>query len=169
MKWLRLGLEVIGAAAILGVVVLAALVARDHSDRANNASRRDALFILNWAGLPTDQDYRVVSSYRSARSLTGDHLDYFCIQLPRFEVAEQTKPQWQEGPETNPLLADALELAVNDARDHGACVPSAKEANAAGMELMFVTVVLNDRQATAADIILYDARRKMLYYVSYKT
>ena len=170
MKWFRVALEVIGAASLLAVVGFGSWnLYSNSSERVNQASRKDALFILNWGGLSTDQNYKVTSSYESSRNFTGDHLDYFCIELPKFEVAEWAKNEWHDGPEKDSLLAEALELAVNDAHQHGGCIPSVKEANSAAMKIMFWQVVLHDRQAMAADIILYDSQKQMLYYVSFKT
>jgi hypothetical protein len=170
MKWFRVALELIGGASLLAVVGFGSwLLYNNSSDRFDKASRKDALFVLNWAGLPTNQNYRVVSSYESRRNFTGDHLDYFCIELPKFQVADWAKDHWHDGPEQDALLADALETALNSAREHGSCVPSASEANSPAMKMMFTTVLLHNRYATAADLILYDPQKRMLYYVSYKT
>jgi len=171
MKWLRVGLEIVGAASLLvGMALVAWIVYGNSSDKVNKATRKDAQFILNGSGLSTNQDYKIISSYESSRSLTGDHLDYYCIELPKFEVAEWAKEEWQNLPEQNPILAAALQLAVNDARQQGGdCIPSAEEANSTAMKLMFLQVVLHSRQATAADIILYDPQKRRLFYVSFKT
>jgi hypothetical protein len=171
MKWLRVALEIIGAVSLLAVVVLGArIVYSNSSDRVDKASRKDVAFILNWSGLSPDQDYKIISSYESSRSFTGDHLDYFCIQLPEFKVAESAKDEWHDGPEKDPLLADALQLAINDAHQHGGgCIPSLEEASSTAIKLMFTQVLLRSRQATVADITLYDPQKKRLYYVSFKT
>jgi hypothetical protein len=64
MKWFRVALELIGGASLLAVVGFGSwLLYNNSSDRFDKASRKDALFVLNWAGLPTNQNYRVVSSY----------------------------------------------------------------------------------------------------------
>jgi hypothetical protein len=116
MKWFRVVPEVIGAASLLAVVGFGSWnLYSNSSERVNKASRKDALFILNWAGLSSEQEYRIISSYESPRSFTGDHLDYYCIALPKFEVAERVKNQWHDGPETDSSLANALEVTVNDA------------------------------------------------------
>jgi hypothetical protein len=169
-KWFRMGLEVLGAVTLLAIVVLGISVMYSGSkDRINRASRKDVAFILNWAGISTDQNYRVVSSYESARSFTGDHLDYSCIELPRFETADPQKGDWHSGPESNPLIAEALQLALSDAHQRGTCVPAVQEANSPAMQMMFPQVLLRNGHATAADIILYDSKQRMLYYVSFKT
>src|ERR1017187_2428765 len=172
MKWLRIALEVIGVSSALMMAIGAAwFIHAITSTKANidTAKRKDALFILNWGGIPTNQDFRILSSYRSSRNITGDHIDAYCIELSRFEIADYAKEQWQDGPEKNPLLAEALQLGANDAHEHASCFPSAKEADSEGMRIMFWSVVLHGRQPSAADIILYAPRSKMLYYVSYKT
>lgn len=169
MKWVRRGLEVFGALSLLMLVVLAVLIVYSLRDKVNTAEKRDAVFILNWGGIPTNQDFKIISSYRSARNITGDHLDYYCIELPRFEVAENEKEQWHDGPETNPVLAEALQLGVDTARLHGDCFPSIDRANSEAMKIMLCSVTLHDRYPTAADIILYDSKTRRLYYVSYKT
>jgi hypothetical protein len=169
-KGLRIALEVMGAATILAIVAFGISVVYSGSrERINKASRKDAAFILNWAGIPTNQDYRIVSSYESTRSFTGDHLDYFCIELPKFEVSGQQKGDWHNGPESNQLMAEALQLALDDARQHGNCVPALDKANSSAMQLMFPEIVARNRHPTAADIILYDEKRRMLYFASFKT
>jgi hypothetical protein len=172
MKWLRLALEVIGASALLAVAIGTIWFIHDMTSTKasiDTAKGKDALFILNWGGIPTNQDFRILSSYRSPRSMTGDHIDAYCIELSKFEVADYAKDQWQNGPEKNPLLAEALQLGADDAHEHARCFPSAKEADSEGMRIMFGSVILHGRQPSAADIILYAPKSKILYYVSYKT
>ncbi len=168
MRWFRLGLEIIGAASVLLLLAVVFLVFYESSDKIDSASKKDALFILNWGGISTNQDFKIVASYRSSRTFTGDHLDYYCIELPKFEVADYVKGRWEEGPETNPIFAEALELGANDAHEHGDCFPSGDEANSPRMKIMFESVYTSGHHPTAAEIILYDAKKSRLYYVSYK-
>jgi hypothetical protein len=167
MKWLRIGLEIIGASSLLLSLVGAAWIFHNFtSERVNRAKPKDALFILNWGGVATNQDFKIIASYESARSFTGDHLDYYCIELPKFEVAEYAKDQWHDGPENDPVLAEALKLALNQA---AGCLPSVEEANSPAMKILFQSVVIHDRWPTAADVILYEPKSRKLYCVSYKT
>lgn len=171
MKFLKLALQTTGAVSLLAVLGMGCWILYGNSrDKINKSSRKDALFILNWGGLPTNQDFRILSSYESSRTFTGDHLDYYCIVLPKFEISVQTKDQWHDGPESDPLLVSALETAINDAHEAGGgCIPSIQEANSPAMKMLFPSVVLSNRYALAGDIILYDSKRRMLYYVGYKT
>lgn len=169
MKWVRLALQMIGATALLGLAVFAWMIYRDMTEHVDVAGKKDVLFVLNWGQINTDQDVKVIGSFRGPRSFTGDHLDSYCIQVSKFEVADSAKNEWHDGPAANPILADALELAVNTARAHANCFPTFAEANSSTMKISFTSIVLHDGQPTAADIILYAPKAKMLYYVSFKT
>jgi hypothetical protein len=169
MKWVRLGLQIIGAAALLALSGFGWMIYGDMTEHVGAAGKNDVLFVLNWGGIKTDQEISVIGSYRSPRNLTGDHSDSYCIQISKFELADFAKDEWHDGPAANPILADALELAVNDARQHASCFPTFDEANSSVMKISFTSVVVHDGQATAADIILYAPKTKMLYYVSFKT
>lgn len=168
MKWARMALEIIGAAALILLVVLAVSVIGQSRDRVNRAKPKDVLHILNWGEIPTNQNIEVLASYESSRSFTGDHLDYYCIQLSKFEVADRAKNNWHDGPEQNPILAEALEQGANDAHQGNGCFPSPEEANSGTMKIMFGEVDVIDRHPNSANITLYDTKNRRLYYVSYK-
>jgi hypothetical protein len=169
LKWVRVRLEIVGGASLIFLAVVAVLIVQQSSDKVNKAGRKDVLLILTRSGIPTNQDFKLIASYESSTSFTGDHLDYFCVELPRFEIADHTKNEWHDDPEKNPILAEALEQAVNAARQQGGCFPSSEEADSETMKIKFESVLLHDSFPTSADIILYDSKRKKLYYVSYKT
>ena len=170
MKWFRIALETIGATSILLLVAGTAWFFHNAtSDKVDAAKRNDVLFIFNSSGVASNQDFRILSSYQSRRSMTGDHLDFYCIELSRFDISDWAKEAWHDGPEADPLLAEALQLGVNDARQHSPCFLPLQEANSEDIKIAFRSVVLHSRQPTAADIILYAPKTKMLYYVSYKT
>jgi hypothetical protein len=109
MKWLRIGLEIVGALSLLLLLVGAVLIVYQGTDKVNRAKRDDALFILNYGGITTNQDFKVIASYESARSFTGDHLDYYCIELPKFEIADYAKQGWHYGPEKEPVIGRSAE------------------------------------------------------------
>jgi len=114
-----LSLQVVGALALMAGAIVGALIYRQTTEHVDAAGNRDALFVLNSGDIKTAQKIEVIGSFRSGRSFTGDHLDVYCIQLSRFDLSHASEKYWHEGPEGNRILADALELSVNDARDHG--------------------------------------------------
>ena len=169
MKWLRTGLQIIGAALLALLVAGAWLIYRDMTEHVNAAGAGDASTILKRIDINPDPSKRVIGSYSSERSFTGDHVDAYCIQLSTFELANDTAKYWHEGPESNPILIDALHWALDDAHIHAPCFPTFEQANSKGVMLRFLSADLHDRMATAAEIVLYEPRTKMLYFVSYKT
>jgi hypothetical protein len=168
LKWVRVGLEIIGAATLIFLVALGVSIIQQSTDKINKAKSKDVLFILNASEIPTNQNLKVLASYESSRTFTGDHLDYYYIELPKFEVADREKNNWHDGPEENPILAEALEEGVNEAHQGNGCFPSPGEANSGSMKIRFGNVDVIDRNPNSADITLYDPRSGRLYYVSYK-
>lgn len=169
MKWLRTGLQIIGAASLVFLIPVAWLLYRDMTEHVNAAGIGDAVTILKRSDINPNQSKRVIGSYRSERSFTGDHLDAYCLQLSTFELANDTAKYWHESPESNPILIDALHSALDDAHIHAPCFPTFEQANSKGVMLRFLSADSHDRMATAAEIVLYEPRTKMLYFVSYKT
>src|SRR2546421_2881099 len=115
LKWIRVVLEVVGAASLIFLTVEAVLIVQQSRDRFNKAGRKDVLLILTRSGISTNQDFKLIASYESSTSFTGDHLDYYCIELSKFEVADWRKDEWHDGPEKNLIFAEALKDGVNEA------------------------------------------------------
>ncbi len=168
LKWVRVGLEIIGTATLIFLVTLGVSIIQRSTDKINKAKAKDVLFILNAGEMPANQNLKVLASYESSRSFTGDHLDYYCIELSKFEVADRAKNNWHDGPEQNPILAEALEQGANEAHQGNGCFPSPGEANSGNMKIKFGNVDVIDRHPNSADITLYDPKNNKLYYVSYK-
>ena len=168
LKWVRVGLEIIGAATLIFLVTLGVSITQQSTAKINKAKPRDVFFILNASEIPTNQNLKVLASYESSRSFTGDHLDYYCIDLPRFEVSDRAKNNWYDGPEENPILAEALVEGANEAHQGNGCFPSPGEANSGNMKIKFGNVDVIDRHSNSADITLYDPKNSKLYYVNYK-
>ena len=126
-KSFRNFLQVVGAITVTAIValVLFILVVRPGFEKNNEASKDDVVFILNWSGITLDQDYAVLGSYQSARNLTGDHIDAYCIQLTECAPSGPQAEQWRAREELNPVVQEALNLAANYAYDNLACFPDA--------------------------------------------
>jgi hypothetical protein len=159
-------LQAVGALAILAVLAAAAWLFLPLSSKSP-----DATFVLNWAGISPAQNWKVISSHASPRSLTGDHTDYYCIQLEKFEVKDShTVQQWRDGPEANPLLAEAVKFGAHWANTQSpSCFPSPDRANSKEMKIYIWSTTIHDRRPTAAEIILFEPSTNRLFYVAYKT
>jgi len=85
-----------------------------NRDRADSASSSDVAFVLNWCDLGADRIEKVLHSYVSARSFTGDHLDAYAIKIKHIDVAELTARtddfggRWYRGDQLPKVLDDAV-------------------------------------------------------------
>src|SRR4051812_11740154 len=83
-----------GCVSLLGAVVLGAFLAYQigpgNHTRVDSVSATDVRFVLNWCGLGAERIQKVLHSYVSRRSFTGDHLDAYAIKISHVEIAELT-------------------------------------------------------------------------------
>jgi hypothetical protein len=158
------------AAAAIGISLYGRTVAYEQAAAAP-FTKSDLEFALNWAGVDKNQPWSIIASSRSARSFTGDHADFACIQLERFDLPETPAPgPWSREPETDPLLRDALNAALEWARGSGAeCLPDAQQANSVRFVRYFRSVTFDDRSPAAGVVFLYDPAARRLYYIDFAT
>ncbi len=74
----------------------------------DKATKSDVRFVLNWSGLGEQRIEKVIHSYKSARSLTGDYLDAYAIKITNVANKELTV-------ENGWYRLDSLPVPVNDA------------------------------------------------------
>lgn len=89
LKWLFLGW---GAVSLALVVLFAGYVAYKASignqDKVDRVSPEEAASILRDCGLEGKKVTRVLNSYISGRSMTGDHLDAIAFEVSELDVPE---------------------------------------------------------------------------------
>lgn len=171
MKIFRLFLQTIGVLALAGVVLVALLVAYAwrSADTDRTASKADAAFILHDAGISPGQDWELLGSALSSRSLTGDHLDQYCLQLQRFDPDSVHREDWRHGPEDNPLPAEAVRFGLAWVEQEAIPCFSADVSELRRFRVNVRKVVLHARRPTAAKFMLFEPETMRLLYVSYKT
>jgi hypothetical protein len=130
MRFIRITLQCIGVLALVVVAAIAINAFWSFSGTRKSTDKDDALFVLNWAGANPSQNWTVIDGSVSARNITGDHADYYCIQLEDISITQPNPIEWQSGPEANELFSRALEQAIHWAKYAGAdCFPSFEVAN----------------------------------------
>jgi hypothetical protein len=170
MKFVRIVLQSIGALTLLLLLAVAVYVFSSFSRSKNATDKDDAVFVLNWAGLNTAQQWTIIDGSISPRNITGDHVDYYCIQLEDTSIKQHHPPDWRTGPETNELLSEALEQAISWAKHEGAaCFPSFDHANSERMKIRFWGMNTHGRAPAGAQVLLLDPATKRLFYVSFDT
>lgn len=171
MKGIRFFLKVIGALVLCTCALTIAWYFLLSPFAGGGLSTKNPEFILNWAGVNSNQAWEVVDASVSPRNITGDHVDYYCIQLERFDVDDRSlREDWRQGPEENALLADAVRSGAKWAHHEGGeCFPSPDVANSERVQILFWSMTTQGRRPATAKIILYEPESKKLFYVSYKT
>lgn len=170
MKFLRIFLQGVGALAIVGGAAIAIVLFRSFSGSSKVTDRDDAVFVLNWAEMKPAQNWSLIDANKSARNMTGDHADHYCIQLEDAAVDPSPHESWRFGPEPDEKLSEALDLAIQLAASEGAgCIPSFELANSNQTMIRFWSVTLHDRRPTAAQVLLLHPASKRLFLISFKT
>ena len=170
MRYIAKGLQIFGAlslAAIVAALCYLAYAVAFNVDRENVATKRGVEFVLNWGGLKASQEYKVLNSFESARSLTGDHLDYYCIQISDFSPSGNERENWQL---VSNMGSPAKEAAINAQQNGNALRCFGHDISSSGKALAYIwSVTLHSRQVTSYDMIFFDPQTKRLLYVSEKT
>lgn len=178
VKILRIGLQIVGALALIGIVVIAIWffsLLKPGSARSDRVTPEKAAFILNWADIGDKAKItKVLHSYQSARSFTGDHVDAYSLQIDHFpeEVIkkdEHGREYWLKPPLQNSILIEAVNTAAMSAEsDNLTWFPSAKELNSKHYYLRFQTVFLHDQYPTSVQLTAYDRINHKIFHADVK-
>jgi hypothetical protein len=156
----------IGLLALIGLVIGAFVLSREISqeDRKDFANKSDVLFVFAWAELPPEQQVKIVGSFSSRRSFTGDHLEAYCI---RFSHAD-TDGKWVPWKALEKPFGQAVEFGLDFARQELSCIPSLHEVEAGGFLVKPYSLYFSHGHATGGDILLIDPATNSLYFVGFK-
>lgn len=173
MRKLRLGnlvktlLAAVGALTSLAVITAAAIFAYQiyyPINQRDQATSKDVVHILNWASIPTDQRFKVLHSYRSARSFTGDHIDGHCISLERLALDDD----WKTVDSLERPFLDAVTLALDSAREDLPCLPGTRGLATHKILVKPFTLRFFGTAPEAGEIVFLDPTSKELHFVDFK-
>ncbi len=177
---LRNLLLVWGVFSLLGVIGLGAFFAYNlgpgNTDHVEEASIDDVRFVLNSCGLGQDRIEKVVRSFVSSRSFTGDHLDAYAIKISRVDLAELTAAPisfhsgWYRGDQLPAVVLEATEF-ISGALNGGeiAWFPKLPELRSAEVYVYPLTIYLQDGSPTSVELIFVRPADNMVFYLSEKT
>lgn len=178
LKIIGIALQIIGALALVGIVAIAVMVLpwfRPGGPKIDRVTPDKAMFVLNWAQIgEKSKIQRVLHSYESPRSFTGDGINAYCLQIDHFpeEVLREDvsgREVWLRPPIDDALLVEALKTASMMAHsDNLVWFPSAETLNSNRFYLNFWTVVAHNHMVTTVQLIAYDRKERKLYYADAK-
>ena len=180
-KW---SLLIWGAISLAGVIAITGLAAYQltFGNRAKTdfASPHDVRFVLNWCNLGESRTEKVVHSYRSSRSFTGDHLDAYAIKITRISLEELSATnaffptaRWHRGDRLPAMLDDAVRFAAMFLGDGEAgeipWFPKERNLRSDQFYVFPQSIYYYGGRPIEADLIFVRPADKMLFYFSAKT
>jgi hypothetical protein len=170
---LRWCLIVWGGASLVGVLVLAFFMfGPGNRDSSGDTEVSDVQFVLNWSELGTERIERVVNSHKSARSLTGDHLDAYAIKLTKVEAEELLAPdgggnvKWFRGDQLPPVVEAAVTFAST--WQELTWFPSGADLRSSRMYVLPWSVTFYGTRPEAAELIFVRPEDDMLFFFAAK-
>lgn len=170
----RWGLLVWGALSLVGVITIAiydgdAFPRPDGPDKIDSATNQDVRFVLNRCELGDHRIEKVVHSYVSPRSGSGDYLDAYSIKITHVERDELTKAtgaspgRWYRGDQLPQVLDEAVEF-FNEPFPELPWFPSELELRSPQFYVYPVSITLDGLQPTAVELVFIRPADKMVFY-----
>jgi hypothetical protein len=171
---------------IWGVVSLAATIGLGafvvfqfgpgNREQVDTASTHDVRFVLNWCRLGEERIEKVIHSYVSPRSFTGDYLDAYAIKISRLEVSElaattsETSGRWYRGDQLPPVVNDAIEFfGAWLGSDEIRWFPKEAELRSKNVYVYPWAIYTHEVRPTAVELIFVRPSDNMVFYFGSKT
>lgn len=129
---------------------------------------QNPVFTLNHGNITTDQNYEVIYSHQSPPVFNGDHLDYYCIQLEKFEFQSPKENEWIFGREDNSLFSDARKQTAQQG-NIGKCFNGETDAESINVASKIWSIKARRSHIEGAVVIMYHRETNRLLYVSFET
>ncbi len=176
MKYVKNILALVGGAALvfIAIATVSALYYYqwDNVPRHNVKDKQDVRFVLNWSNLGEDRIKSVKHSYTSERSLTGDHIDAYAIEITGVSIDElenQKYIKWMRGDKAEGIFKEAVVLASGFIDlDKLAWFPSKEVLLSKKIYMNSWAIMLHGVHVTQAKLIFAVPSENMIYYVSVK-
>ena len=126
------------------------------------------VFTLNHGNITTEQNFEVIYSQQSPPVLNGDHLDFYCIQLEKFEFQSPNESEWIYGKESNPLFSEARKQTSRMA-DIANCFDGETNAESENIASKIWSIHAGRNHLEGAVVIMYHKPTNRLLYVSFQT
>lgn len=143
-----------------------------YTDQIDRATKNDVRFVLNQTGLDSYRIQKVVHSYKSSVSFTGDHLDAYAIKINNVSLDELNKidesgNRWYRGDMLPKNIDDAvldIKLWVSDLN----WFPSEEEIHSENIYIWASSIHYHGVRPIAYDIIFIRPLDNMVFYISTK-
>lgn len=160
-------------ATVAGGILIAYRMGPGNVEKTDFADKQDVRFVLNWCGLGDERIEKVIHSYRSARSFTGDHLDAYAIRISHVDVTELTRNQfgsgWYRGDQVEGVIKDALDYVAGWLHEDGiSWFPKAGEIRSSDLYVYPQSIYCHGVRPSAVELIFIRPKDKMVFFISIK-
>ena len=174
VKWLLIawgGLCAIGA--IVLVVMVTYSLGPGNKDTTDSADKNDVRFVLNWCRLGDERIEKVIHSYKSARSFTGDHLDAYAIKITHVDPDELIQDEFGSGwfrcNQTEGVLKDAIDFVCGWLHEDSiSWFPRENELKSSEMYVYSWSIYCYGTSPTAVKLIFVRPKDRMVFFISTK-
>lgn len=135
----------------------------------DSASKSDVRFVLNWSELGDERIEKVIKSYESGRSFTGDHLDAYAIKINHISKDElsNTRRKWYQADSLPEVLDDAVSL-IGGWQNEIPWFPTEESLRNDGFYVYPWSIYCHGVSPSSAKLIFLQPDEKMVYYISVK-
>ena len=174
MKIWQRGLIIWGAISLIMIVSLGSYLIYSltfgNKASVNTARKSDIRFVLNWCELGDDRIERVVNSYSSPTSFTGDHLDAYSIKISAVDTSElkylkNGVGNWYRCDHIPLILSDAISYTCNWPGELK-WFPKIEELKSAEFYVYPVNIYCNGLHPSGAQLIFLNPKEKVIYFIS---
>ena len=177
-KWF---LIVWGAVSLIGIIGIGGFAAYQlkfgNKDKIDSASTHDVSFVLNCCNLGDSRIEKVVHSYQSARSFTGDGLETYAIKISHISLEELTATntndstrRWYRGDQLPKILDDAVDFTGIWLGDEKVSwFPKETELRSNQFYVYPQSIYYVGGRPISVDLIFVKPSDKMVFYFSGKT
>jgi hypothetical protein len=158
--------------AVLIVFVSYLAYALTLGNKASNdkATNSDVRFVLNWCELGDNRIEKVIKSYTSARSLTGDHLDAYSIKISHVDTSELSQirngvSRWYRCDTIPSILNDAISFTCNWPEEIQ-WFPKMEKLKSKEYYVYPVSIYCNGLHPSGAQLIFLNPNEKVIYFIS---
>jgi cbb3-type cytochrome oxidase subunit 3 len=174
LKW---SLQIWGVLSFIAALLIggffAYLFGPGNRTKVNYAKKKDVQFILNDYGIKNQQIEKVIYSYRSSRSITGDYLNAYAITIANsnsgglFSASGDFKEKkWYRGDQLPKIPADAVSFIGSwDNINKIPWFPKEAELRSNDVFIKIGMVFYFRNTTTATEIVFVKPSDRMIYYI----
>lgn len=153
-----------GTVSALGVVIIAYQTTVGNRNISGKADKDDVRFVLNWCNLGDERIDKVIQSYQSSRSFTGDHLDAYSITISHLEIEELMTDDWQRVDKVTGVYKEAIDFMAGWLGNEIPWFPEIDDVRSDKYYIYLWGIEFHGSRPDSASIILARPEDNMVFY-----